>query len=184
MCKVQVGKEAARRSAPVPGRSNIRPHVRPEMLFCRLRFRTCCARGRAPSSFSSPFSLLPPVKSTFQRPRSGPTQSSPVKPSQTESNHPSPPGKQIGKETVKFLATFDHRAERARLRAQQHPTARARPNVLLPAPIQGLLRPRTGALRWYIQDVRRRFGLNSSRLCIKNAILGLFGLEPFLSLTL
>jgi hypothetical protein len=49
----------------------------------------------------------------------GPSQSNPVRPSPTKSHLPSPPGKQIGKETagppkcfrrrrVKFLAIFDH----------------------------------------------------------------------------
>jgi hypothetical protein len=37
-----------------------------------------------------------------------PTLSNPVKPSPTKSNHPPPPGKETGKETVKFLALFDH----------------------------------------------------------------------------
>jgi len=38
----------------------------------------------------------------------GPTQSNPVKPSPTKSNHPSPAGKENGKQTVNFLAIFDH----------------------------------------------------------------------------
>jgi hypothetical protein len=49
--------------------------------------------------------------------------SKPVQPNPTKSNHPPPPGKETGKEMVKFLATFDHMRSRApRLNASSNST--------------------------------------------------------------
>jgi len=76
------------------------------MKRVELRFPLC--------DLFSPFPWLPPVKSsrfndlTFQRFHvvfASQTQSNPVQPNQAA---PPPPGKQIGKETVKFLAIFAH----------------------------------------------------------------------------
>jgi hypothetical protein len=54
-------------------------------------------------------------ESSLPNPGRTPDRAGPVRPSQAQSNlvkpnptTPPPPGKQIGQETVKFLATFDH----------------------------------------------------------------------------
>src|SRR5215831_5857260 len=92
------------------------------MKRVELRFPLC--------DLFSPFPWLPPVKSsrfndlTFQRFHvvfASQTRSNPVQPNQAA---PPPPGKQIGKETVKFLAIFAHpmrQLETGRARVRTEP---------------------------------------------------------------
>src|SRR5690349_13632454 len=67
--------------------------------------RSSCFNDSTFQRFNVVFASLPRRSLRRRRVRLRPTQSDPVQPNQAT---PPPPGKQIGKETVKFLAFFDH----------------------------------------------------------------------------
>jgi hypothetical protein len=136
--------------------------------------------------------------------RVGPVQVSPTKSNRIQPNPtaPSPPGKEIGKETVKFLATFDHvlygvrPAERSGDGAfaphatcpktfwfpRVHCPVRVRTPVRVgfPVPAHPLFSVFSVTCEIILPRPRRsRFGLKTSLLCIKNANLGLFEFDLF-----
>jgi hypothetical protein len=89
---------------PKPRRTLQKPLKFHFLTLSNTFFRNVKTEIKAPLCPTRPTSPTSPtpIRSTH------PTQSNLVKPSPTKSNHTPSPGKEIGKETVNFLAIFDH----------------------------------------------------------------------------